>query len=146
MYSTLHSMVRFHHKFSWPLARPISEADLKILYFRTKMVSDNEPSDQTVPFILLSNHALRCIHEISNLVVHFLRWSAKNHISWLHRAPGRFCILTPKPSLKTILTFMIVHLKWLSMHGRNSTFRGVFSSFNWNPVFVHTPAKIRRLL
>ena len=66
-------LVRFHHKFSWPLAMPIQEADLEILYFRTKIVSDNEPSDQIVPFILLSNHALRCIHEISNLVVHFLR-------------------------------------------------------------------------
>ena len=55
------------------IAMYIYEADLKISYFRTKIVSDNDPSDEIVPHIFLSNHALRCIHEISNLVVHFLR-------------------------------------------------------------------------
>ena len=35
---------------------------------------------------------------------------------------GRFCNLTPKPSLKIILTIIVVHLKWLSMNVRNSTF------------------------
>ena len=47
----------------------IKEADLKISYFRTKIVSDNEPSDEIGPFIFLPKHALRYIHENSNLSV-----------------------------------------------------------------------------
>ena len=34
-------------------------------YFRTKIVSYNEPLDEIELFIYLSNHAIRYIHEIS---------------------------------------------------------------------------------
>ena len=53
----------------------IYEADLKISYFRTKIVPDNEPLDEIEPFIYLSNHAIRYIHENSNIVVFFHRLS-----------------------------------------------------------------------
>ena len=46
-----------------------------------------------------------------------------------------------KPSLKMILTFIIVHLKWLWMNVRNSTFGGVFQALKWTPVFLHSVAK-----
>ena len=112
---------------------------MKISYFRTKIVSDNEPLDEIEPFIYLSNHAIRYIHENSNIVVFFIAevegWRPCS------RRPRMFCDLTPKPSLKMSLTFIIVHLKWLSMNARNSTFSGVFASIKWNPVFVHTLAK-----
>ena len=51
----------------------IYEADLKISYFRTKIVSDNEPLDEIEPFIYRSNHVNRYIHENSNIVVFFPR-------------------------------------------------------------------------
>ena len=51
----------------------IQEADLKISYFGTKIVSNNEPLDEIEPFIYLSNHVLRYIHENSNIVVFFHR-------------------------------------------------------------------------
>ena len=38
----------------WP--GPIEEADLKISYFRTIIVPDNEPLDEIEPFIFLSHH------------------------------------------------------------------------------------------
>ena len=50
----------------------IYEADLKISYFRTKIVSDNEPLDEIEPFIYLSNHVIRYTHENSNCVVFFI--------------------------------------------------------------------------
>ena len=51
----------------------IQEADLKISYLRTKIVSDNELLDEIEPFIYLSNHVIRYIHENSNIVVFFHR-------------------------------------------------------------------------
>ena len=51
----------------------IKKTDLKILYFRTKIVSYNEPLDEIEPFIYFSNHVIRYIHEISNCVVCFHR-------------------------------------------------------------------------
>ena len=57
----------------------IYEADLKISYFRTKIVPDNEPLDEIEPFIYLSNHVIRYIHENSNIVVFFHRWSRAGH-------------------------------------------------------------------
>ena len=45
---------------------------MKISYFRTKIVSDNEPLDEIEPFIYLSNHVIRYIHENSNIVVFFI--------------------------------------------------------------------------
>ena len=50
----------------------IYEADLKISYFRTKIVPDNEPLDEIEPFIYLSNHVIRYIHENSNIEVFFI--------------------------------------------------------------------------
>ena len=46
---------------------------MKISYFRTKIVPDNEPLDEIEPFIYLSNHVIRYIHENSNIVVFFHR-------------------------------------------------------------------------
>ena len=43
--------------------------------FRTKIVPDNEPLDEIEPFIYLSNHVIRYIHENSNIVVFFHRLS-----------------------------------------------------------------------
>ena len=57
----------------------IYEADLKISYFRTKIVPDNEPLDEIEPFIYLSNHVIRYIHENSNIVVFFHRSSRGRH-------------------------------------------------------------------
>ena len=51
----------------------IQQADLKISYFRTKIVSYNEPLDEIEPFICLSNHEIRYIHENSNILVFFHR-------------------------------------------------------------------------
>ena len=48
---------------------------MKISYFRTKIVSDNEPLDEIEPFIYLSNHVIRYIHENSNIVFFFRRLS-----------------------------------------------------------------------
>ena len=45
---------------------------MKISYFRTKIVPDNEPLDEIEPFIYLSNHVIRYIHENSNIVVFFI--------------------------------------------------------------------------
>ena len=45
---------------------------MKISYFRTKIVPDNEPLDEIEPFICLSNHEIRYIHENSNIVVFFI--------------------------------------------------------------------------
>ena len=51
--------------------------------------------------------------------------------------PRMFCDLTPKPSLKMSLTFIIVHVKWLSMNARHSTFSGLFAPIEWNSISVN---------
>ena len=48
------------------IAMYIYEADLKISYFRTKIVSGNEPFHKIASFMFLSNHALRYIHKKFN--------------------------------------------------------------------------------
>ena len=46
---------------------------LENFIFRTIIVPDNEPLDEIEPFIYLSNHVIRYIHEISNCAVCFHR-------------------------------------------------------------------------
>ena len=53
----------------------------------------------------------------------------------------RFCYFTRKPSLKMILIFIIVHLKWLSINKRNFTYGGVLQSLKSTVVLLHPVAK-----
>ena len=110
------------------IAMYIYEADLKISYFRTKIVPDNEPLDEIEPFIYLSNHVIRYIHENSNIVFFFSSLKSRRSVASLAPMNQMFCDLTPKLSLMMSLTFMIVHLKWLSMNMLNSTCNGAFIS------------------
>ena len=52
-----------------------------------------------------------------------------------------FCYFTRKPSLKMILIFIIVHLKWLSINKRNFTYGGVLQSLKSTVVLLHPVAK-----
>ena len=114
----------------------IYEADLKISYFRTKIVPDNEPLDEIEPFIYRSNHVNRYIHENSNIVVFFPRSSRERHWGCASGRSGRFHSLRPKLSLMMGLILIIMHLKWLSMNARNSTFISVFAFIKWNSILV----------
>ena len=58
---------------AYPIQGHLDVVDLKISYFRTKIVSDNEPLDEIERFIFLSNHAIRYIDKNSNFVVSFHR-------------------------------------------------------------------------
>ena len=116
-------LVKFHHELSWP--RPIEETDLEILNFRTKIVSDNEPSDEMDLLYSCPNMHFDTFTKFKfSGIISLL--NSKNHIGCSYRGCGRFCNSKPRPNLEVILTFIIVNLKWLSMNVRNSTFSGVF--------------------
>ena len=106
----------------------IYEADLKISYFRTKIVPDNEPLDEIEPFIYLSNHVIRYIHENSNIVFFFSSLKSRAHCGCSSGRSGSFCSLRPKLSLMMSLILIIMHFKWLSMNVLNSTCNGEFPS------------------
>ena len=125
----------------------MQEADLKISYFRTKIVPDNEPLDEIEPFIYLSNHVIRYIHENSIIVFFFfIAYVNGAHCGCSSGRSGSFCSLRSKLSLMMGLILIIMHLKWLSMNARNSTFSGLFASIQWNSISVRWVTQIRLVL
>ena len=100
----------------------------------------------------LTNHAVPRAR-FNSCIVYYrispLLWSPTVQLSRLlalrSRSPIPLCFI-PKPSLKMILTFIIVHLKWLSMNARNSTFSGLFASIEWNSIWVRWVTQIRLVL
>ena len=109
-------LMRYHHNFSWPLARPIAKADLKIFYFAPKSSQIMNPQMK-----LHLSYSFPIMHFDTSIKIQ--SWwcalfaeaqkSPSSHQRQCHRRSGRFCKLTLKPSQKMILTYIIVYLKRL---------------------------------